>query len=135
MGQSISQNIAHGKVILGGDFNKILDINENMGGTRWIGQSQKEFYNFVKTNNLIDIKATKKIYTWNNRRKDFTNIEERLDRFLISEDRLQEEILPKAFIRPATIFDHFPVELFIIKKSKLTKGHLDLRRCGTDMKT
>lgn len=80
----LSNAIAKQKVVIGGDFNVIMDLKEKMGGSRKILQNQKYFLKLFEENNLVD--ASNGIFTGNNRRKGFTNIAERLDRFFMSEN-------------------------------------------------
>lgn len=98
-----------------------MDLKEKLGGSRKITQVQKDFLNFIESNNQLDVKTSNGIYTWNNRRKGFTNIAERLDRYLVSEDWLQENLIAKSTIHPVAISDHFPITLTINEDSKPAK--------------
>lgn len=63
----------------------IMSREEKYGGTQNTSSATKEFKNWAESNMLIDIPTKNGIYTWNNRRKDFNYITERLDRFLVRE--------------------------------------------------
>lgn len=70
------------------DFNAILSDNEKCGGIQRTGTAQKDFLEFVEKNHLLDIVPKNGVFTWTNRRSGFTNIAERLDRFLVTSDWL-----------------------------------------------
>lgn len=67
--------------IIGGDFNVILHLSEKKGGIQRELQAHTNFSNWVSRNNLLDIKRGNVIFTWNNKRKGFNNIAEKLDSF------------------------------------------------------
>lgn len=89
-------------IILGGDFNTILNLNEKTGGILRTSQAIKEFKEWYSDLNLTNIPCGNGIYTWNNRRKYFSYIAEKLDRFFIKGEldinnlNLQTKILPCA---------------------------------------
>ena len=58
-------------IIIGGDFNTILNMNEKIGGSLQISQSSKDFKIWCESQNLIDVPLKNGKYTWNNKRKDF----------------------------------------------------------------
>ena len=60
----------------------------------------------------MDIKTKNGIYTWNNRRKGFCYIAERLDRFLLRGEHNLDKLI-NAEILPMAGSDHFPVKLEI----------------------
>ena len=67
-------------MIIGGDFNAILDIKEKIGGSMILTRNVVEFKEWVRVNKLIEIPTSNGVFTWNNRRKDFTYIAEKWDR-------------------------------------------------------
>ncbi|XP_059073755.1 uncharacterized protein LOC131029339 [Cryptomeria japonica] len=71
-----------GKVIAVGDFNALLDIDEKVEGLRKPSKVMEDFRDFVSDCKLIDIIHKNGKFTWTNRRLNFANISERLDRFL-----------------------------------------------------
>lgn len=73
-------------IIIGGDFNTILYSSDKSGGITTIKQSQRDFVNWINNNNLFEIRTETGFHTWNNRRKDFSNISETLDRFFFKGD-------------------------------------------------
>lgn len=100
-------------VILGGDFNAILNLSEKKGGIRREPQSLKDFREWVAHNNLIDIETSNGVYTWYNRRSGFTQIAERLDRFLFRGNLSDLAVNLSASLLPSSGSDHYPVILNI----------------------
>ncbi|MBA0874615.1 hypothetical protein Goshw_019304, partial [Gossypium schwendimanii] len=76
--------------IVGGDFNAILNNAEEDGGRRKSRRSMDEFRDILDELALIDVKPTNGWFTWSNNREGPNLVKERLDRFLISEDMIQE---------------------------------------------
>lgn len=74
------------KGIIIGDFNTILNAQENMGGLQRITMVQRNFQSFVDNNQLMDIIPRNGLLTWTNKRDGFTNIAERLVIFLMYGD-------------------------------------------------
>lgn len=114
--------------IVGGDFNAILDLKEKSGGSRKITHVQKDFGNFIESNNLLDIVPTNGNYTWTNWWKGFANIAERLDRFLLSEQWLLQSIMLNSRILALLISDYFPVELCIPEDVKPSSGQFKFEK-------
>ncbi|XP_057861890.1 uncharacterized protein LOC131070400 [Cryptomeria japonica] len=102
-----------GMLILGGDFNSILDVAKKLGGNNCTTQGMVDFRNFIQNSGLMDIYIENGIYTWTNRRRDFLNISERLDRFPISPVWIQDDFSVRAKFLPCSISNHFPIELHI----------------------
>lgn len=75
-----------GRIILGGEFNAILHADDKIGGLGRMGQVKQDFANLIINGGLTDIVPSNGKYTWMNRRTGLSNIAERLDRFLISDD-------------------------------------------------
>ena len=105
-------------IILGGDFNTILSLNEKVGGPSLLSQSSKEFKLWCELKDLIDIPTNNGIYTWNNRWKDFAYIAEKLDRFLIKGDLDKNNLNISSSILPIAGFDHFLVMLDLAEPHK-----------------
>ncbi|GLJ31647.1 hypothetical protein SUGI_0635780 [Cryptomeria japonica] len=97
------------KIIMGGDFNAILDLMEKNGGASKITKDMLDFRDFVQRIEAIDCKPTKGWFTWNNRRKGFSNILEHLDIFLINNYWMKEGIQISSKILPFSISDHYLV--------------------------
>ncbi|KAK8617723.1 hypothetical protein V6N13_080630 [Hibiscus sabdariffa] len=72
-------------VIIGGDFNAVKDIEEHLGAGVNV-QSVRDFANFIKTNNLVDLPLSGSKYTW--LKGGSTVSASRLDRFLLSPEVL-----------------------------------------------
>ena len=65
------------------DFNVVTNLEEKRGGISQLGPSSMLRDN-ISSLNLIDVKPSSGIFTWNNKRSGIKAISERLDRFLVS---------------------------------------------------
>ncbi|GLJ39721.1 hypothetical protein SUGI_0811990 [Cryptomeria japonica] len=95
--------------VVAGDFNAILFGIEKSGGIQRTGTSQKDFLDFVEKNHLLDIVLKNGIFTWTNRRVGFTNIVERLDRFLVTGEWLGQNLALESLILSLIRSDHYPI--------------------------
>eukprot|EP00253_Pinus_taeda_P004844 PITA_04844 len=104
--------------IIGGDFNLIRDLGEKKGGIRRPNQSMEEFNELITEQRLVDIPTTNGLFTWNNRRGGRSQIASRLDRFLLSEQKLNRDVFIETKILPGLGSDHWSIRLEIdIKKN------------------
>ncbi len=111
------------QVILGGDFNSILNQNEKAGGICPLIKTIQDFAQFFENNDLTYIQPSNGNFTWTNRRSGFAQIAARLDRFLLSHKwklgnfHIHSEILssPKS--------DHFPISINIDQSTSLDHIH------------
>ena len=99
------------QIVVGGDFNALLDQSEKSGGIIPPTKTLRDFNAFVDNNNLMDVFPFNGIYTWTNKRAGFANIAVRLDRFLISKDWQMScsDISSDILAWPGS--DHFPISL------------------------
>eukprot|EP00253_Pinus_taeda_P029063 PITA_29063 len=105
--------------IIGGDFNMIRDLREKRGGIRREDQNMEEFNDMIRDLRLVDIPTNNGVHTWNNRRGGQNQIASRLDRFLLSEEILNQHMFIEAKILPSLGSYHWPIRLDIdIKKFK-----------------
>ena len=105
-------------IILGGDFNTILSLDEKVGGNRHLSLASIEFKNWIDKLRMLEIPASNGIFTWNNRRKDNDYIAEKLDRFFIIGNLASYNKDFQSYILPLAGSDHFPVCLEISEPSK-----------------
>ena len=105
-------------IVLGGDFNTILSLNEKVGGAQNLSLSSTEFKSWIDEFNLLEIPTSNGIFTWNNRRKDNEYIAEKLDRFFIVGDISSYNKDFISNILPFAGSDHFPICLEISEPSK-----------------
>ncbi|XP_057839788.1 uncharacterized protein LOC131049742 [Cryptomeria japonica] len=104
------------RVVVAGDFNALLDLDQKKGGLRMTNKVMDDFRDFVERNQLVDVKPKNGRSTWINRRVNFANISERLDRHFIGEYWMGSSFQAEACILHVSLSDHFPVEL------KLSEG-------------
>ncbi|XP_057834369.1 uncharacterized protein LOC131044904 [Cryptomeria japonica] len=81
--------IRNDKIVVVGDFNALLDLDEKKGGLRMSNKIMEDFRDFVMQNQLMDVVPKNGTFTWMNRRGNFAHISERLDRHLIGESWLE----------------------------------------------
>ena len=63
-------------IIIGGDFNVVLCMEEKKGGSNQVCKTMEDFKDWIQKDSLMDIKTKNGIYTWNNRRKGLCYIAE-----------------------------------------------------------
>lgn len=59
-------------ILIGEDFNTILNLDEKFRGSNHISQASIDFKAWIDCNNLCDIPLSNGKLTWNNRRKFFS---------------------------------------------------------------
>ena len=95
-----------------------MNLEEKFGGLQQISQASI----WVDSNNLVDIPTNNGKFTWNNKRKDFTYIAERLDRFLIK-GALSDFIFNiHSSILPIAGSDHYPIQIILPEPNKLYRN-------------
>lgn len=74
-----------------------------------------DFGNFILDMDLFDCKFQNGVFTWTNMRREFCQIAERLDHFLLLESWLQSdfEFFPSILLLLGS--DHFPISLTILE--------------------
>ncbi|XP_057824459.2 uncharacterized protein LOC131036583 [Cryptomeria japonica] len=80
------------------------------------------FNNFVNASQLCDIKPNNGRFTWTNKRRAFTNIRERLDRFLISKGWMETDSFVSTIL-PYSASHHFPNLLKMDSQHRCSKGY------------
>ncbi|XP_057870796.2 uncharacterized protein LOC131077334 [Cryptomeria japonica] len=110
------KDLGRDRVVVARDFNTLLDLDEKKGGLRMTNKVMDDFREFVVRNHLVDVIAKNGQYTWTNRRVNFANISERLDRHFIGEYWMESSFQTEACILLVSLSDHFLVEL------KLSEG-------------
>ena len=79
------------------------------------------FKNLIQRDSLMNIKTKNGIYTWNNRRKGFCYIAERLDRFLLKGELSMDNLIIVEIL-PMAGSNHFPVKMEIKEQSKPSRN-------------
>ncbi|XP_059070799.1 uncharacterized protein LOC131860405 [Cryptomeria japonica] len=62
----ILNNLSQELVVLGGNFNAILDLTDKKGGNVGITASQVGFQNYIAKNGLREVKTNKGCFIWSN---------------------------------------------------------------------
>ncbi|XP_059064795.1 uncharacterized protein LOC131066016 [Cryptomeria japonica] len=104
--------------IVVGDFNATLSFLDKRGGVRRLYRSQSDFQSFVNANVLFEVEAKGGNFTWTNRRRGFSNITEKLDRFFLVGDWNLAPVDPLVFeaeVLAISGSDHFLVSLVVQK--------------------
>ena len=96
-------------------------MEEKLGGINQTNKAMEGFKNWIQKDSLLDIKTKNGIYTWNNRRKGYCYIAERLDRFFLKGELNMDNLLI-AEILPMAGSDHFPVKMEIKEQSKPSRN-------------
>lgn len=79
------------------------------GGLRKTNRIMEDFKSFVAENEVIEVFPKNGQYTWMNRRLNFTNISERLERFLVGQKWMEGQFSLVTNILSISISDHFPI--------------------------
>ena len=74
----------------GGDFNMITSLKDKKGGIRRLETYSLAFCQLIHDLKVVDLETNNGIYTWNNKRGGKNQIASRLDRYLLSENIMQE---------------------------------------------
>ena len=80
------QSLLSSNIILGDDFNVILDHSKNFGGIYPPIKTIQDFSYFVDNNNRMDVIPSQGYFTWTNKRAGFAQIVVHFDRFLITQE-------------------------------------------------
>ncbi|XP_057851793.2 uncharacterized protein LOC131061978 [Cryptomeria japonica] len=107
------QELDGGLLIIGGDFNAILELSDKLGGKGDIPANLALFQNFVTENGLKEIKSKEGQFTWSNHRISGQHVVEKLDRFFLGGPWAETNLLFASIIHPVAASDHLPVELSI----------------------
>jgi len=97
--------------VLGGDFNLITSLQEKHGGTRKLDQNSEKFNSMIHQLNLVDVRTTNGVFTWNNKRIGEHVVASRLDRFLLSKSIATSGRDHHAVSLPTIGSDHWALSL------------------------
>ncbi|KAK7281882.1 hypothetical protein RIF29_10230 [Crotalaria pallida] len=81
--------------LVSGDFNCCLDPSEKLGGNQVDWEAMEEFRECIHDCGLQDMKFCGNLFTWCNRQYDGNRIYSKLDRNLVNEDWIREQIVWK----------------------------------------
>ncbi|XP_057826902.2 uncharacterized protein LOC131038480 [Cryptomeria japonica] len=105
------------KVIMAGDFNTILDIDDKDGGLRKSTKVMEDFREFISKCQVMDVIPQNGKFTWTNRRFNFSKNFERFDRFFVGEWWVNGSFSIDTNIIPQVGLKHLPVMLSINHES------------------
>ncbi|GLJ41137.1 hypothetical protein SUGI_0852050 [Cryptomeria japonica] len=77
------ENVGFERVIMAGDFNSLLELDDKVGHLRKCTQVMEDFRLLIDGMWVMDIVPKNGKFTWTNRRQNFSNISERLDSFFV----------------------------------------------------
>lgn len=86
-------------------------ILEIKGGLLSDAHSQQDFKDWIDRNGLLDIESGDKSFTWTNRRKGFSNISKKIDRFFWLGDLYSFPFSFECSVLACSGSDHFPILL------------------------
>lgn len=98
----VLSTLSEEQVFIGGDFNAIRSAR--------LGGSQQDFNNWIERNGLLEIDS-RDTFTWTNRRKGFSNIAEKIDRFFWQGDLALFPFTPSYNVLPCSSSNHYPILL------------------------
>lgn len=104
--------------ILGGDFNMITNLAEKKGGLRRLDKDAEDFSTFIAAFKLIDVPTVNGLHTWNNKQGGNRQVASRLDRCLILESIILQNLDMEATILPIGGSDHWPLQLHFTNMNK-----------------
>lgn len=106
-------------IILGGDLNITLALEEKKGGTHVRDPAREWVEDIILAWDLEDIKPTQGKFTWSNKRLGPSHIASRLDRFLVQSSFLLFGLKVSSRIMAHSTSDHKPILLEFSKDQNL----------------
>ena len=92
--------------IIGGDFNLIRNLGEKKGGICSLNPASTLFNNTISDLDLIDVRTSNGLFTWNNKQSGDKGIAYRLEKFLLSESVMMAGGTLRAVVLPVAGSDH-----------------------------
>ena len=89
----------------------ITSLQEKKGGISHLETNNLAFCQLIEDLKLVDLDTNNGIYTWNNKRGGKNQIASRLDRYLLSENLMQEKWNIENTILPVEGSDHWPIRI------------------------
>lgn len=97
--------------MMGGDFNLIRNLDEKKRAVRQLNPNNERFRVVIEALNLVDLRTSNGLFTWNNKRSGDRSITSHLDRFLVSKSVLTWGGEISAMVLPSDGPDHWPIIL------------------------
>ena len=105
-------------VILGGDLNLTLTARESWGENTRQGSIALYFQKKFEKEHLVDVMPIKLEPTWRNKRGGLQAISKTMDRFLIKDSLMNENLIIKSAVETRGCSDHRPISLLISAPDK-----------------
>jgi hypothetical protein len=105
------RTFSYQRLILAGDLNFTLNIDEIWGTTTVLDPLAPFFKELFDDYPLVDVAPTELVPTWRNGRIGESSISKRLDRFYMHEDLMGPELRYRSWVEPTYISDHSPILL------------------------
>ena len=100
-------------LIIGGDFNLTLATKETWGKNDRGDTVGPFFTHLFDQKGLIDLAPLKPVPTWRNKREGEKAISKRLDRFLISENLIRDDLIMQSTVETGGNSEHRPIVLTV----------------------
>ena len=97
--------------IIGGNFNLIRNLGEKKGGIHSLNPASTLFNNTISDLDLIDVRTSNGLFTWNSNQSGDRGIACRLDRFLLLESIMMAGGTLRVVVLPTAGSDHWPITL------------------------
>jgi hypothetical protein len=101
------------------DFNTTLHSKVKRGGNMVCDPSREYLEDLISSLDLSDIKPKKSRYIWSNQRAQHGHIATHLDRFLVNNSYLEDNLSCSSFILPWGGYDHRPISLVLTELEDL----------------
>ncbi|GJY33854.1 RNA-directed DNA polymerase, eukaryota, reverse transcriptase zinc-binding domain protein [Tanacetum coccineum] len=104
-------------VIMEGDFNVLLSVDEKSTCPSYIDTGMRDFQDFVEAIKVSDVKSTGLQFTWNQKPKGKHGTLKMIDRIMANLDFYSSFVGSNAVLQPYRISDHSPAMLRIPMES------------------
>ncbi|XP_022019843.1 uncharacterized protein LOC110919900 [Helianthus annuus] len=105
--------------VIMGDFNVVLNLEDNCMGTSKVNAAMTDFNECVKFLEVFDLRAHGLHYTWNQSPKKGIGIRKKLDRIMANVSFVEKFTDAFAVFKPHGISDHCPGLLKLLKATKV----------------
>ncbi|XP_013447034.2 uncharacterized protein [Medicago truncatula] len=104
-------NKTSGNLLIGGDFNSVLLVDDRLNGNLVTQQEIQDFADCMLTNNLSEVRTIGDYYTWCNNQASNDGIYSKIDRFLANTNWLHSFSNVVGEVYPKGVSDHCHISL------------------------